>query len=54
MRVDVGTLVVRCHLERTTGTRRGLLEDERDVLTRQGGPSEARVLGPLEVPGQIF
>ena len=49
----VGTLVVRRHLERATGTRGGLLEDERDVLARQAGPAEAGVLRPLEIPGQI-
>ena len=50
---DVGTLVVRRHLERAARAGGGLLEDQRDVLARQALPAQAGVLRALEIPGEV-
>ena len=50
---DVRALVLRGDLERGAGPRRGLLEDQRDVLAGEARLLVAAVLGGLEVGGQL-
>ena len=50
---DIGALIVAGHLERAAGAGRSLLEDQADLLAVQMLLFGARILGALQVAGEI-
>ena len=50
---DMGTLVVRSHLEGRTGPGGGLLEDERDIAASQPADALAHALVHPQFPAQV-